>query len=75
MTLLRLSPLALSRSRFALSPLAETFAAMLALTRKQTEPWPADGYAHHAATFAGVARRGSVRPGRGHGVLLHHVPA
>jgi DNA-binding transcriptional ArsR family regulator len=52
MTLLRLSPLALSRSRFALSPLAETFAAMLTLTRKQPEPWRADWYAHHAATFA-----------------------
>lgn len=52
MTLLRLSPLALSRSRFALSPLAETFAAMLTLTREPTTPGLADWYARHAGPFA-----------------------
>jgi DNA-binding transcriptional ArsR family regulator len=52
MTLLRLSPLALSRSRFALSPLAETFAAMLTLTRPNADPWQAAWYAKHAPVFA-----------------------
>ncbi len=39
MTLLRLSPTALSRCRFALSPLAETLGALIALHRPAAEPW------------------------------------
>ncbi|MGZ0150495.1 winged helix-turn-helix domain-containing protein [Kribbella sp. WER1] len=39
MTLLRLSPLALSRSRFALSPLAETVGVTIGLGRGRAGPW------------------------------------
>lgn len=52
MTLLRLSPRALSRCRFALSPLAETFGAMLTLTRPTADPWLAGWYSRHAPGFA-----------------------
>lgn len=38
MTLLRLTPLALSRSRFALSPLAETVGSVLALAQPCGDP-------------------------------------
>lgn len=41
MTLLRLSPTGLSRSRFALSPLAETLGTLIALQRSASEPWRA----------------------------------
>jgi DNA-binding transcriptional ArsR family regulator len=41
MTLLRLSPTGLSRSRFAISPLAETVGTLIALQRSCTEPWHA----------------------------------
>jgi Predicted transcriptional regulators len=39
MTLLRLSSAALSRSRFAVSPLAETVSCLIALQLKRSEPW------------------------------------
>src|SRR3954447_10380348 len=52
MTLLRLSPLALSRSRFALSPLAETFAAMKMLIEPAPDPWAEAWHARHAPVFA-----------------------
>ncbi|MEV4534881.1 helix-turn-helix domain-containing protein [Asanoa sp. NPDC049518] len=39
MTLLRLSPTALARCRFALSPLAETLGSLIALHRPAPEPW------------------------------------
>jgi len=39
MTLLRMTPLALSRSRWALSPLAETLGSLLALARPPGDPW------------------------------------
>ncbi|AGL19004.1 ArsR family transcriptional regulator [Actinoplanes sp. N902-109] len=39
MTLLRLSPLALSRSRFALSPLAETVGSVLTLAKPAEDAW------------------------------------
>ncbi|BCJ38583.1 transcriptional regulator [Actinocatenispora thailandica] len=39
MTLLRLTPTALARCRFALSPLAETMGALVALHRGYAEPW------------------------------------
>ncbi|MCP2257120.1 Helix-turn-helix domain-containing protein [Streptoalloteichus tenebrarius] len=39
MTLLRLSPTALSRCRFAVSPLAETIGALITLHRPGPDPW------------------------------------
>lgn len=51
MTLLRMSSLALSRSRFALSPLAETLASMMALDAPYGDPWPAAWYARHHGAF------------------------
>ncbi len=39
MTLLRLNPESVARSRFALSPLAETLAAVITLVRKDDAPW------------------------------------
>ncbi|WP_344879745.1 winged helix-turn-helix domain-containing protein [Allokutzneria multivorans] len=47
MALLRLSAMALSRSRFALSPLAETVGAVLALAAPCSDPWIADWHARH----------------------------
>jgi DNA-binding transcriptional ArsR family regulator len=52
MTLLRLSPLALSRSRFALSPLAETLATTIMLAHPVAEPWVVDWHARHRPAFA-----------------------
>ncbi|SDM51070.1 Helix-turn-helix domain-containing protein [Allokutzneria albata] len=52
MALLRLSAMALSRSRFALSPLAETLGSLLALSRPCEDPWLADWHARHRAAFA-----------------------
>jgi len=51
MTLLRLSPRALSRSRFALSPLAETLGAMRVLVNPCRDPWVASWHARHAPAF------------------------
>ena len=51
MTLLRLSPRALSRSRFALSPLAETLGAMRVLVNPCRDPWQACWHARHAPAF------------------------
>lgn len=51
MTLLRLSPRALSRSRFALSPLAETLGAMRVLVNPCRDPWVASWHARHAPGF------------------------
>jgi DNA-binding transcriptional ArsR family regulator len=53
MTLLRLSPIALSRSRFAISPLAETISCLIALRRERSEPWLAPWVARHQASFRG----------------------
>ncbi|ANP53248.1 DNA-binding transcriptional ArsR family regulator [Streptomyces griseochromogenes] len=52
MTLLRLSPLALSRSRFALSPLAETFGSMLVLSKPCTDPWLTAWHTRHHGSLA-----------------------
>jgi DNA-binding transcriptional ArsR family regulator len=52
MTLLRLSPIALSRSRFALSPLAETLGAIVHLARPCADPWLATWHAGHQASFS-----------------------
>ncbi|MEU1622499.1 transcriptional regulator [Streptomyces sp. NPDC005722] len=51
MTLLRLSPLALSRSRFALSPLAETLASLHVLAAGHCDPWLASWHDRHHAAF------------------------
>ncbi|MFD3456299.1 ArsR/SmtB family transcription factor [Streptomyces sp. NPDC058691] len=51
MTLLRLSSQALSRSRFALSPLAETLASMKVLNASYCDPWLAPWHARHQAAF------------------------
>ncbi len=54
MVLLRLDSQALSRSRFALSPLAETLGAAIALSRPCTDPWLAPWHARHQAAFQAV---------------------
>lgn len=51
MGLLRLSPLALAHSRFALSPLAETYGAMRALAHPPMDPWIDAWHARHAPGF------------------------
>ncbi|GAA1592171.1 winged helix-turn-helix domain-containing protein [Kribbella hippodromi] len=51
MTLLRLNSLALSRSRFALSPLAETVGAIISLRRGQPDPWLYAWYRRHQLPF------------------------
>ena len=51
MTLLRLTPLALSRSRFALSPLAETLGSIKVLQADHCDPWMASWYARHHGAF------------------------
>ncbi|HTU77059.1 MAG TPA: winged helix-turn-helix domain-containing protein [Trebonia sp.] len=51
MTLLRFSPVALSRSRFAISPLAETVGCLVALHRGRSEPWIAPWVSRHAGGF------------------------
>lgn len=57
MTLLRLSSQALSRSRFALSPLAETIAATRVLDAPTVDPWVARWHAEHAPAFSAWAAR------------------
>lgn len=51
MVLLRLSPMALSRSRFALSPLAETLGSMIVLGKPCSDPWVAPWHGRHHAAF------------------------
>ncbi|WP_405890496.1 winged helix-turn-helix domain-containing protein [Streptomyces sp. NBC_01527] len=51
MVLLRVDPLGLSRSRFALSPFAETLSAMIVLSRPCTDFWLAAWHARHQAAF------------------------
>ena len=48
MTVLRLSTQALARSRFALSPLAETLGALRVLSDPCTDPWVRTWHAEHA---------------------------
>ncbi|HEX3965452.1 MAG TPA: winged helix-turn-helix domain-containing protein [Trebonia sp.] len=66
MTLLRLSSVALSRSRFAISPLAETIGCLITLQRRRSEPWLAPWVARHEASFrdwlAGDAVAGGLVP-------------
>jgi hypothetical protein len=54
MTLLRLTPLALSRSRFALSPLAETLGSIKVLHADHCDPWMAAWYTRHHDAFTAV---------------------
>ncbi|YCK38111.1 winged helix-turn-helix domain-containing protein [Actinomadura sp. ATCC 39365] len=54
MTLLRLSTLALSRSRFALSPLAETLGSLMVLGKPCTDPWLASWHRLHRGAFRAV---------------------
>ncbi|MFJ4681378.1 ArsR/SmtB family transcription factor [Kitasatospora sp. NPDC088783] len=49
--MLRLDALALSRSRFALSPFAETLAAIVQLARPYGEPWAGPWRERHRAAF------------------------
>lgn len=51
MVLLRLDSLALSRSRFALSPLAEALSAMIVLSRPCRDPWLASWHSRHHSAF------------------------
>ena len=51
MTLLRLSSTALSRSRFAISPLAETLGCLFALQRGYSEPWIKPWVTRNRASF------------------------
>ncbi|GAA0904879.1 ArsR/SmtB family transcription factor [Streptomyces rhizosphaericus] len=51
MVLLRLDSVALSRSRFALSPLAETLGSMIVLSRPGTDPWLSAWHGRHQAVF------------------------
>jgi DNA-binding transcriptional ArsR family regulator len=51
MTLLRLSPTAMSRCRFAVSQLAETLGSLIALHRPCTDPWLAPWYARHQVGY------------------------
>ncbi|WP_308013995.1 helix-turn-helix domain-containing protein [Streptantibioticus parmotrematis] len=54
MVLLRLDSLALSRSRFALSPLAETMGAVITLTRPSADPWLTPWRDRHRPAFRAV---------------------
>jgi hypothetical protein len=51
MTLLRLSPAALSRCRFAISPLAETLGSLIALQRPASDPWLTRWHAQHQPAY------------------------
>ncbi|MDQ2848902.1 MAG: winged helix-turn-helix domain-containing protein [Actinomycetota bacterium] len=50
-SLLRLSPEAVARSRFALSPLAETVSAMITLARADDDPWLEPWASSHRPPF------------------------
>lgn len=51
MVLLRLSSTALSRSCFAISPLAETLGSMIVLGKDTVDPWLVPWHAHHHTGF------------------------
>lgn len=54
MVMLRLSSMALSRSRFALSPLAETLGSMCVLVKPCSDPWLVPWYDRHRDAFLAV---------------------
>jgi DNA-binding transcriptional ArsR family regulator len=70
MTLLRLSPTALSRCRFAVSPLAETLGSLIALQRPCTDPWLAPWHARHQVGYRAWLEQDVVATG-----LMHLVAA
>lgn len=51
MTLLRMNPESVARSRFALSPLAETLASVMTLVRQDDDPWLQPWAKTHRASF------------------------
>lgn len=51
MTLLRLSPTALARCRFAISPFVETLGALITLQRPSPAPWLASWHSSHQAAY------------------------
>jgi DNA-binding transcriptional ArsR family regulator len=63
MTLLRLNSVALSRSRFAISPLAETLSCLITLHRQHPEPWTARWLARHQASYRNWLARDEVASG------------
>jgi DNA-binding transcriptional ArsR family regulator len=63
MTLLKLSPTAVVRSRFALSPLAETVSSLIALQRPGPDPWLASWHARHQAGYRQWRDRDEVAAG------------
>ncbi|RVU19906.1 ArsR family transcriptional regulator [Streptomyces antnestii] len=54
MVLLRLSPMALSQSRFALSPGAETLGSMSVLTKPCSDPWLTPWHTRHHDAFHAI---------------------
>ncbi|RIJ70305.1 ArsR family transcriptional regulator [Nakamurella silvestris] len=54
MTVLRLSPAGLARSRFALSPLAETLGSIMVLAKPCVDPWLASWHRTHRPAFDGM---------------------
>ncbi|MFD5826129.1 ArsR/SmtB family transcription factor [Lentzea sp. NPDC060358] len=63
MTLVRLSPAALSRSRFAVSPLTETLGSLMALDRAGPGPQLARWHARHQDAYRKWLRRNEVAAG------------
>lgn len=63
MTLLRLSPTALSRCRFAVSPLAETLGVLITLHRPGTDPWHQPWHADNQAGYRAWLARDPVAAG------------
>lgn len=63
MTLLRLSPTALARCRFALSPFVETLGALITLQRPAPDPWHASWHASHQASYRDWLTRDPVAAG------------
>ncbi|MGA8113524.1 MAG: winged helix-turn-helix domain-containing protein [Actinocatenispora sp.] len=63
MTLLRLSPAAMSRCRFAISPLAETLRSLIVLRRADCEPWQARWHAENQPAYRAWLDRDPVAAG------------
>src|SRR6201990_611274 len=63
MTLLRLSPVALSRCRFAISPLAETLGALMTLHRPAPDAWIAPWHARHQPAYRAWIDQNAVAKG------------
>ncbi|TDQ05679.1 winged helix-turn-helix domain-containing protein [Labedaea rhizosphaerae] len=63
MTLLRLSPTALARCRFAISPFVETLGALITLHRPSPQPWLAAWHAAHQDAYRAWLARDPVASG------------